>query len=111
MRLAYFKFKKSSTFVTSVFSTASSTRQISLKNTDKHSNMSGSAFHLQSFEHMMSSQYPIEAIVASLVTILALITFKFRNVGSREFDFPPGPKSTFMLGNALDFPTSFPHIK
>ena len=53
-------------------STASSTRQLSLKNTDKHTNMSGPAFQLQSFEHMMSSQYPIEAPVVTFISPIPL---------------------------------------
>lgn len=51
---------------------------------------------------------PLGAIV---LVLLALFVHKLRGVGSRDKDLPPGPKTTHVLGNALEFPTSFPQIK
>lgn len=52
----------------------------------------------------------IEIVVALLALPLFLL-LKLRTIGSRGEDFPPGPKTTPVIGNALDFPTSFPHLK
>lgn len=49
------------------------------------------------------------AIVFFTLTVFLLL--KLRNIGSRGEDFPPGPKTTPILGNVLGFPASFPHIK
>lgn len=54
------------------------------------------------------SNFSIGATLAVLVTLFVL---KLCTMGSRDKDFPPGPKTTPVLGNALDFPTSFPHVK
>lgn len=60
------------------------------------------------FTKIMVSDFSVGAVFAVLVMLLIL---KLRTVGTRDGDFPPGPKTTPVLGNALDFPTSFPHIK
>lgn len=49
---------------------------------------------------------------ATLVTVVVtLLILKFRTVGRRNKNLPPGPKTIPVLGNALEFPTSFPHVK
>lgn len=48
---------------------------------------------------------------ATLAVLVTLLVLKFGAVGSRGKKFPPGPKTTPVLGNALDFPTSFPQVK
>ncbi|KAJ9379712.1 hypothetical protein DTO063F5_7083 [Paecilomyces variotii] len=60
------------------------------------------------FAKIMVSNFSVGAVLAVLVMLLIL---KLRTVGTRDEDFPPGPKTTPVLGNALDFPTSFPHVK
>lgn len=52
----------------------------------------------------------IEAAVICLV-LTALLCLKIRTIGSRDKELPPGPKTTQFLGNALEFPTSYPHLK
>lgn len=61
-----------------------------------------------SLAEIIMSTFSIGATLAVLVTLLV---FKLRAVGSRDKNFPPGPKTIPVLGNALDFPTSFPHVK
>lgn len=51
------------------------------------------------------------SVATALGVITVLFFLRFRNVGRREKDFPPGPRTTAILGNALDFPKSFPHVK
>lgn len=51
------------------------------------------------------------SIVASIAVLVVLLFLKLRKIGHRDPDLPPGPKTTPVLGNALDFPTSFPHAK
>ncbi|KAF2129630.1 putative cytochrome P450 monooxygenase [Dothidotthia symphoricarpi CBS 119687] len=50
-------------------------------------------------------------IAIGVVVLVVLLVLKVRTIGCRGKDFPPGPKTTPVLGNALDFPTSFPHVK
>ncbi|EMD63840.1 hypothetical protein COCSADRAFT_90707 [Bipolaris sorokiniana ND90Pr] len=57
-----------------------------------------------------SSLPPISLGGIAIVLLVSLI-LKFRNVGTRGKDMPPGPNTTLILGNVLDFPTSLPHIK
>ncbi|GIK04338.1 hypothetical protein Aspvir_008418 [Aspergillus viridinutans] len=61
-----------------------------------------------SLSDIIVSNFSTGATLAVLVTLLIL---KLRTVGCRHKDFPPGPKTIPILGNALDFPTSFPHLK
>ncbi|EUC41238.1 hypothetical protein COCMIDRAFT_40564 [Bipolaris oryzae ATCC 44560] len=59
----------------------------------------------------MNSSLPSLPLGGIAIVLLVLLFLKFRNVGTRDKDMPPGPKTTLVLGNALEFPTSFPHIK
>lgn len=52
----------------------------------------------------------VEIAVICLV-LTALLGFKISTIGSRDKKLPPGPKTTPVLGNALDFPTCYPHLK
>lgn len=65
---------------------------------------------LSVFAELNSSLPPIPLRGIAIVLLVSLI-LKLRNVGARDKDMPPGPHMTLILGNALDFPTSFPHIK
>ncbi|KAL9584899.1 MAG: hypothetical protein Q9212_001833 [Teloschistes hypoglaucus] len=50
-------------------------------------------------------------IAIALLVLTVILIRKLSTIGSRGEAFPPGPKTTPVLGNVLDFPTSFPHIK
>ena len=59
----------------------------------------------------MGFDLTITRFAVALFVLMILVVLKSRTIGSRERDFPPGPKTTPFLGNALAFPTSFPHVK
>lgn len=59
----------------------------------------------------MNSGLPPIPLGGIAIVLLVSLILKFRNVGTRDKDMPPGPKTKPILGNALDFPNSFPHIK
>ncbi|KAI1407228.1 cytochrome P450 [Hypoxylon sp. FL1857] len=50
-------------------------------------------------------------VIAALVAVAIFLFLKLRTMGFRGKNYPPGPKTIPILGNALDFPTRFPHIK
>ncbi|KAI4217826.1 MAG: hypothetical protein L6R36_009257 [Xanthoria steineri] len=59
----------------------------------------------------METSWTTIQIAIVLLTLTVFLLLKLRTIGSRGEDFPPGPKTTPILGNVLGFPTSFPHIK
>ena len=60
---------------------------------------------------MMETSWTTIQIAIVLLALTVFVSLKLRTIGSRGEDFPPGPKTTPILGNVLGFPTSFPHIK
>lgn len=55
----------------------------------------------------------IKSIGAAVIylVLMALLSLKVRTLSSRDKEPPPGPKNTPCLGNALEFPTVYPHLK
>lgn len=58
----------------------------------------------------MELTFYVEVAVLCLA-LTALLILKIRTIGSRDTELPSGPKTTPVLGNALEFPTSHPHLK
>ncbi|KAI1653197.1 cytochrome P450 [Daldinia decipiens] len=50
-------------------------------------------------------------ITVVFIAFTTLLFLKLYTIGSRGKELPPGPKTIPILGNALGFPTYFPHIK
>ncbi|KAF4605478.1 hypothetical protein EYR40_004262 [Pleurotus pulmonarius] len=51
------------------------------------------------------------ALVGILVATTVFIAFRLRNYGRREQGLPPGPTTTPILGNVLQFPREFPFLQ
>ena len=60
---------------------------------------------------MMESNMTKVQIAVALLALTVFLFLRLRTIGCRGEDFPPGPKTTPLLGNVLDFPTGFPHVK
>jgi hypothetical protein len=80
-----------------------------------HSNFSGAGRHqvnyLDKNYSFLISTLSVKFLVAGASVLFIYFIAKLWTTGRREQGLPPGPPVTPVVGNALQFPTGFPHVR